>query len=214
MTTAQQNKATAVLAQHALYTRNILSVYYSASLLDHQQGISWYAAAAEMAGFIARTYGLSLYQAAGILAAISPQQEWGRNVAMAERLVATYCLTGQSAASQGGYLGTGLRKVDALLALPDPSPAQVCTILKGDKVSAFFSNIAGDLTQVCVDGHATNIAKCGMLRRGISQAKSLTSLQYRLASAAYTAAADEAGVEPAVMQAITWVAYKGLVLVK
>ena len=214
MTPNQQLKLATTAQQHTLYTRNILSVYYSASLADHQAGGLWYAADHEIARTLCETYGLSMTQTAGILAAVSPQNEWARNVAMAERYISTWLGVVRTAVRQGGYLGVGLRKVDDLLALNFPSAEEAAVILNGDKVRAFFYNIMGDLHQVCVDGHAVNIAQNGLLRKGITQAKSPTSLQYTLTAAAYEAAADEVGILPALMQAVTWVAYKGMEISK
>jgi hypothetical protein len=199
-------------AQHTLFVRNILAVYYSASLADIQAGNNWYNLAQDIARTLAATYDVPLPVAAGIIAATSPQKEWSQNVALAEQLLAAYTTTGQSAVKTGGYLPMGLRKADQIFPLGSEDVEQILAILNGDKTKAFFLNILGDMNGVCVDGHAQNIALNGLVRKGITQAKGLTPLTYQRLTAAYQEAAATAGTTPAQLQAITWVAYKNLPL--
>lgn len=214
MTPLQELKAATAATMKTIYTRNILSVYYSASLADQQAGAAWYEGAQAIAVTLSETYGISVMQAAGVLAALSPRSEWGRNVMIAERYISACLATGRTAVAQGGYLEVGLIKVDKILALNTPTFEAVSIILNGNKVRAFFANIIGDLSKVCVDGHAYNIAENGMLRLGITQANEIKTPQYIILASAYEAAAHEVGVLPAVMQAITWVTYKAIEISK
>lgn len=212
MTTAQKQAANAV--KSALFTRNILAVYYSATTADLQSGADWYARAQQIAADMSANYGLTLNQCAGILAAVSPLKEWSQNVRLAESLIAKHVATGQTAIKHGGTFKALLRKVDLVFATTNPTADDIAAIMNGDKIAAFSRNILGDMNGVCVDGHATNIAHYGMIRVGIPEAKSPGKAQYKILVSAYSAAAATVGISPAAMQAITWLAYKSIPIVK
>ena len=200
-------KAAENTANTALFARNILSVYYTADLATTTHGSAWYNEAFTIALQLGATYGVGTWKAAGIIAATSPQNEWNRNVAMAERILQNY-VAGTSAVKGGGYLTLGLKKCDAILALGSAVPSDIATILNGKKIVNFYNSILGDGNAVCVDGHAFNIAKCGLKRLGITQAGSLTPLQYDIVANAYRAAAEILCIPATVCQAVTWVAYR------
>lgn len=198
----------------SLHVRNILAVYYTASLAELQAGNDWYTQAGLITNRIAKQTGLSREVVAGTIAATSPQNSWTKNVALAERLLVTAVTNQVSVASLGGYLGVGLRKVDAMLTLPHPTADQVAALLVGDKITAFFRCILGDYSGVCVDGHASNLATYGLDRKSICAQKKLTPKQYGVFAQAYKDAAEIAGTTPAQMQAVTWCVYRNLAIEK
>lgn len=208
MTPFARKAARAARTRLTLHTRNVLAVYYAADLLELQAGAAWYDQANALANTLASLYQISPLVAAGVLAAVSPIKSWKSNVALAERLLAVRAATGATALAQGGYLPLGLGKVDALLALAEPTADAVASILGGNKITAFFQCIAGDGNGVCVDGHAQNIALHGRVRKPITDAGKITDAQYLAFANAYRAAAKAAGTTAAVMQAVTWVAYR------
>ena len=208
MTTAQRTANNAI--KSALFTRNILSVYYSASPADIQGGSDWYARAQVIAKQFSATYGLSVEVCAGVISALSPRKEWSINVRIAESIIARYTATGLSALRHGGTLTAQLRQVDKVLSLNNPTANDVAESFGGPKTAAFARNIIGDLSGVCVDGHASNIAFHGMTRLGIPDATSPKGPLYGLIAAAYTNAAKQLGIAPATLQAVTWLSYKSL----
>ena len=207
MTPAQLAKAAKNAANLDLFTRNILSVYYAANPPAVQHGGRWYADAMEISANLAATYGVTPEQAAGVIASTSPQKDWGGNVVLAERILQNH-KAGITAVAGKGYLTLGLRKCDAILALDNPTPSDVQTVLNGQKISNFFLAILGNGAAVCVDGHAFNIAQHGLKRVGISSAGSLTPLQYNIVADAYRAAAAILGITGTACQAVTWVTYR------
>src|ERR1019366_9014749 len=77
----------------------------------------------------------------------------------------------------------------------------VLALVSGPKVSAFYRNLAGDYSAVCVDRHAASIAQ------GVHLSQP-TVKQLRGVDSAYTAAAEILNTEPAFIQAVCWVAYR------
>ena len=63
--------------------RNLCSVLDATTEADITEGVAWYPAAHAIAADIATGYGLSVAQAAGILAALAPQNGWASNIGMA-----------------------------------------------------------------------------------------------------------------------------------
>lgn len=203
-------RAAAAIALQKKFVKNILAVYKLAQLEDHIAGNNWYYQAQAISRALAETTGLDPMVIAGVIAAISPQNKWDRNVFMAEQVLRVWRETGVSALKQKGYFKLGLTKVDQILALADPTHEQVCTILNGQKITAFFRCISGDLQGVCVDGHAFNIATHGLVRKGISSVKSFGVARYRALELAYQTAATKMKITPAQLQAITWITYRNL----
>lgn len=194
----------------SLYTRNILSVYYAASLADIQAGKAWYQQAEEIGWALTNKYGISHPQACGVIAAVSPLNEWSANVRLAEKLIQRVIVDGETAVSNKGYLSGGLKKVDLILANDEITVNEIEVILNGDKIKSFFANILGFSQYVCVDGHAQNIAVNGLTRVSITKAKSIKTKQYKVLAEAYVDAAYIVGITPSEMQAITWVTYKNI----
>ena len=133
---------------------------------------------------------------AGILAALSPQTEWGDNIHLAHLLIGTGHASGQ----------TGVNNEKALKILQGEDPM---TVLKGRKVVPFYKAIVnpeGDNPTV-VDRHASAV----YMGRPLIE-KELNQLQspviYRRISGAYAKAAKVKGVHPNVLQAQTWLQWR------
>ena len=67
--------------------QNVLAVYDTLTPEFVQASKEWYVGANRTANELARMYNLTVEQAAGILAALSPQNEWFNNIAVAERVI-------------------------------------------------------------------------------------------------------------------------------
>lgn len=181
------------------FTRAILKTYRRADADHLSTGAGWYAHAHELAGQIAgQSYGVTARQAAGVIAALSPQNGWEKNVAGARHA----CIVGSA---KGLHVGCQTRKADAILSGADP-----LEVLNGRKERAFFCNVADpdDVAHVTIDRHAHDIA-CGKRfgdadTRGLSSAGRYANLEH-----AYRRAAKIAGVTPNQLQAITWQVWTG-----
>lgn len=179
---------------------NVLAVYNGASAQNMREGLSWYLDAHNYARILCSTYEVSVEQAAGVIAALSPMNGWENNKRKAMQLI-----------SQGHGEGCGLyrnvAKAEAImLGGWDIDPLD---ILGGDKVRAFYATILdpfGDIDPV-IDRHAFDIAvgeRTDEKRRGILSRKGV----YHEFANVYREAAKIAGIGSAQMQAITWVAWR------
>ena len=110
-------------------------------------------------------------------------------------------------------------KALTILKLTSPTVEDVCNVLNGRKVTAFYRCILGDEQSVCIDGHAYSIwaGEPIATTKTPSISKSLyeqIASDYRTAAelinALYHCATNTARSAPAQLQAITWVAHRRL----
>lgn len=177
---------------------NIVEMFRRASEDEILEGKAWYAETHNWCQARADEYGLTLETVAAIVAVLSPLQAWTQNKKSAKRVLAT-----------GSAVGCGLksncRKAEAILRGAAP-----LDVLNGDKVLNFYQNIitGGENDGATIDRHAVSIAEgreVGDAERG----KLLrTKRQYADYVEAYRAAALILGIHVAMLQAITWVAWR------
>ena len=133
---------------------------------------------------------------AGILAALSPQTEWGDNIQLAHMLIGTGHANGQ----------TGKNNEKALRILDGENPVDV---LKGRKVVPFYKAIVNPTgnNPTVVDRHAAAV----YMGRSLEE-RELSQLQseriFKRISGAYARAAKMRGVHPNVLQAQTWLQWR------
>ncbi len=168
--------------------RALVAHYRDADEDTEQLGREWYKAARKVARDIARTNDVTLSQAAGVLAAVSPRMRWHSNIDIAR----TLC---EGKAVQGVF-GNNLRKAERILAGERP-----LDVLGGDKVRAFYRAIMGDAQAVVLD--------VWMMRAAGWTKATLTSKEYESLAAALLAAASREGVDPANFQAVVWTHVRG-----
>jgi hypothetical protein len=154
--------------------------------------------------------------AAGVIAALSPNNKWDRNLRDADALISCYHQHGAYNASQLKVCtyGANLQKALTILKLTSPTVEDVETVLHGRKVSAFFRCILGSQTAVCVDGHAYSIWLGQTIRT--TQTPKIGPRLYEQIARDYTQAATLIGSRapsheipsPVELQAITWVAHR------
>lgn len=210
---------------------NILSVYNAASAYELKEGQEWYTADAwafccDYGWKLAAHFGMlnveisSRYFAkfvAAVVAILSPQKEWRVNKALAA--AAVECLITQKPVT--GHYGKQCEKVHKLWQYYAAAGSDVDTdhilnlISKPDakKTRNFYLNIIGNHNVVTVDGHAASIANNGLHRVAITEAKQPSGKAYDVVAAAYTDAAVQLGIAPAVLQAVVWITYRRLALV-
>mgnify|MGYP003653310162 FL=1 len=179
--------------------RNILNLELSPESIEI--GERWYPEAHEVAISLGKLAGYKgdagrVQVGAGILAALSPQTEWGDNIHMAHMLIGTGHATGQ----------TTINNTKALRILDGEHPLEV---LKGRKVVPFYKAIVepdGDNHPV-VDRHASAVYMGrSLMERELNQLQS--PIIYKRISGAYVRAAKLRGVHPNVLQAQTWLQWR------
>ena len=183
--------------------RNILAVWEGASTDERIRGMWWYHNANAQAQRIATTYEVDVRTVSTVISILSPGNKWERNVDEAERLLVAFLWGDTPDSVRVSTYGQNKTKAWAFL----QGTLDVPFGPRAPKTRAFAALIANPQSrQVCIDGHATNIALAG--KGPISGVPEVTPKRYRTISAAYRLAATSAGVHPHQMQAVTWVAWR------
>ena len=192
--------------------QNILNVFELATPEEVKAGIVWYAEAQKCAKLVSREYSVPLHIVVGVIAALSPNNKWERNVVNAEELIVAF-LNGEDMDSvKVSTYHTMKRKAWSILEAMPRTRDGVIEILNGQKIVAFFRCIMGDRRACCVDGHARNIyyaERLGLTDNGTNIGKK----EYAVLADAYFAAAETLSVGDRTyhayeVQAITWVAWR------
>lgn len=192
-------------AKRKAIIRNLLKAYAQADPTEVKQGIEWYPAAQAIVREWASHYRYSVDTVACVVAALSPQLEWSRNLIIADDVLAG------RVPSVGGVLHSNLRKAERLRELDYQTDAKTIGVRMldafkgGPKVNNFASNLAGDMTAVTVDTHA---AQAG-LNDPLANIR-LPWTPYRVFAECYAHAAGDVGRLPAEFQAIVWHVWKHL----
>jgi hypothetical protein len=156
-------------------------------------GEAWYWRATDTIDALAAEFGHDRATVAAVVAVLSPQTPWDRNIRGA-RLILDAHASGddwRSCASASVY-NANVRK--AFRVLDGDSSA-----LRGPKVEAFAANLRGDLDYVTLDVWAIRAA----IRADLpGRHRDAIARGYRLAAA-------RAGISPAEFQAIIWVKVRG-----
>lgn len=197
-------------AQFHTHVQNIVNKYKEASPELMKGGSEWYERAHDEAKKVG---GGDVRRGAGIIAALSPLNDWDRNVAQAHELRKT----GHVA---GALLPENVDKARRIHSGQDPHE-----VLGGHKVRSFFENIhdPSNKEPVTIDRHAYDIAMghpfVGTGRKStprggggkMSPDIGLSALgRYQHFVHAYKAASEQLGVEvPNRTQAVSWVSHRG-----
>lgn len=191
----------ATLIDHEKMIHNITAVYRDADATQHAEGLLWYSDAQKAAHDIAARHGIAVYLVVAVIAALSPNNKWSRNVTNAETLVDAFLRgDGIDSVKVSTYNKMKQKAWDILAARPDYEGAK--TMLKGQKITSFFMDIMGEFN-VTIDGHARNIAYGE--RVGLTDDRTNIGVrEYRALQAAYEEAARRVGLMPYQLQAITW----------
>jgi hypothetical protein len=197
-------------------TRHISGMLQLASQADIISGLQWYQRAYDLAvRFIHAYEGLTMGQAVGVIAALSPNNKWERNCIDAEAMIKTWAIGGDYNAIKVCTFNKNKQKAIAILNLESVDTEAIAGILKGQKVVAFYRSIMGDRNAVCVDGHAYAIF-IGE-RIATSKTPSITPKLYETIQRAYKLVADRSDslcghkLTPTQVQAVTWVTYRRLI---
>jgi len=191
----------ATLVDHERMIHNIVSVYRDADETQHAEGLLWYSDAQKAAHNIAVKYDIAVYIAVAVIAALSPNNKWSRNIVNADALIGAFIRgDGLLSVKVSTYNKMKQKAWDILAARPDYDGAKA--MLKGQKITSFFMDIMGEFN-VTIDGHARNIAYGE--RVGLTDDRTNIGVrEYRALQAAYEEAARRVGLMPYQLQAITW----------
>lgn len=192
---------------------NILATYLLASDQDRTEGLYWYQHANEIAAELANRFDFSVNQSAGVIAALSPGNPWGRNLLDAELMLEAYAkgLRGKRLPNVGVYGWNNIRKAEKILAGGDPNE-----ILGGLKTTSFYNNIRlpADSLAVTIDRHAKSLAYgVGSKRKGYASSDAfgaVSNAEYPWLAKHYRNIAERLDLLPSQLQAITWVTWKRL----
>lgn len=183
---------------------HILAVFFNANAAELQHGSRWYPDALAACETIAASYSLPINTVAGVVAALSPNNRWHRNIIDADNLCRLYTLGGYDDAQQCKVSTFNGNKAKALQILSGLPPLDV---LGGLKVRAFYNCIMGH-DAVCIDGHAFAIWKGE--RIPTTKTPKISAKLYASIVADYRHAADTINAvmgtsySAAQIQAITW----------
>ena len=189
------------------YYSNIIKVYKQATETEIQKGLIWYEEACEAAQIIADKHCLPLRVCIGVIAALSPTNNWDMNVRNADKMCRIFV--------EGGYVeetkpSTYPKMRDKAWYLLQSMPHDmdgVLFILKGPKISNFAAGISGE--DVCViDGHAWCITNND--RRTMQEVPNIGKKLRLELQAAYRKAGKKYGIKAYQMQAITWLTWRRL----
>ena len=191
----------ATLVDHERMIYNITSVYRDADEDQHAEGLLWYSQAKREAYHIAMKHDVPVYITVAVIAALSPNNKWARNLVNADALIGAFVNgDGLLSVKVSTYHAMKRKAWDILVARP--SYNDVKAMLKGQKITSFFMDIMGEFN-VTIDGHARNIAYGE--RVGLTDDRSNIGVrEYRALQAAYQEAARRVGLMPYQLQAITW----------
>ena len=200
-------------------TRHIAGMLQLASQADILAGIAWYERAHKLGVRLIHAYdGLTLGQAVGVIAALSPNNKWARNCTDAEAMIKAWHMGADPLSVKVCTYNPNKAKAAAILALSDAETQGdndvIAEILNGRKVTSFYRSILGDPDAVCVDGHAyavwigerittTKTPKLGVkLYADIARAYQLVAKRsFNLCGVT---------LSPTQVQATTWVTYRRL----
>jgi len=179
---------------------NIIKVYKDKSV--KHEGYSWYDEAHELASSMAREFGLTTLQVAGIIASLSPLKSWDEN----KKIARQFCINGN-----GKHTKDFKAKAEQIKSYNSSAEHEfILATLNGNKIQNFFINIAYPKADnhVTIDRHAISVA----IGRSIneSEGRGITDAQYEFLSSCYIDASKKIGILPNQLQAVTWVKWREL----
>ena len=194
-------------------TNNLLALWESRTETDESEGLLWYARANRRGQELSLRHDVTLSQAVGVIAVLSPGCEWGKNLQYSDELLAAWNSgrRGSELPMVGVYGNRNLDKAKLILA--GHSPVEVIPD-SSKKVKAFYSCLLqpSDSLAVVIDRHA----KCAALNLrstksgAASQDVTVRSGEYDYLSRHYVKLADRFGLLPSQFQAALWLIWKKL----
>ena len=188
------------------HVRNILKVYRRAITDDIANGIEWYDRAKRYAETISKQTGVHVHTVIGVMAALSPNNKWERNVKDCERMCEAWVKGDDLDDFKVCCYHAMKQKAWSILEDNLTTDEEILTRLNGQKIRSFYSNIRG-LDEVTIDGHALNIA-LGKVQGLTTDKTHMGKKVYIEMQKHYVRAAKRVNIPPHVLQAITWTTWK------
>jgi len=172
---------------------------------DIEEATHWYNTAQDEAKQIAERLDMPVYIVVGVMAALSPNNKWERNLTNAYELCKAFQDgQGMDSVKVSTYHKMKEKAWDILTEIPDYDT--LILRLNGKKIVSFFRNIMGE-DDITIDGHARNIYYNE--RVGLTDNKTNIGVkEYAKLQEEYLTVAKEYDLLGRQMQAITWVAWK------
>ena len=186
--------------------RNILACYHRATPSDREEGLYWYATAHNDAAAIAARHGVTVAQAAGVIACLSPGRTWGLNLQDANDLITAF-VAGKRLPMVGSYGRNNVNKARSILQGIDP--LHVLRASTGPKTRAFYMLILdpSDTHTVCVDRHAKAVC-LGRVGSDADKSNVVRPNQYAFYARHYQTLALRLGLAAHQVQAICWTTWR------
>jgi hypothetical protein len=200
--------------KHRANTRNITGILSLATEADIFEGKEWYDRAHRFGIKLIAAYDITMGQAVGVIAALSPNNKWERNCQDADKLINAYLSDHDLSLTKVCTYNGNKDKAIKILELDTESldSEAIVSILNGRKVTAFYRSIMGDPNAVCVDGHAYSVF-IGQ-RIPTTKTPNIGKGLYETIQRAYCLVADRSyeicghKLTPTQVQAVTWVTYR------
>jgi len=164
----------------------ILATFHRANPDIIIDGIDWYERAKKACKIIANDTGLNIRIVVGVIAALSPNNKWSKNIIDAQNLCLSFINGGNvdevkalevlELSNEYPLNATNRRKGNAL-------DLRVEQVLNGQKITAFYQCIMGE-DSCCIDGHAKNIYY-GKRYNLTDPKTNVTKKEFRVISEAY-----------------------------
>ena len=202
---------------------NIENVFKSATKERIAETRKWYSDAQKFTENLSLKFDnqLSSKKIAGVIAALSPRNEWNRNKLDAVNLCKEFLSNKYYQLNLFGYhfllqtkvctFNTNKAKAIQILLSDD---SKIESILKGNKLISFYRGIIGDTEAVCIDGHAFNIASNRVT--SLAEVPAISDKNYKTLQNVYRDAKNfinkryGLNLKTGELQAVTWNEYKRL----
>ena len=189
-------------------------MYFQSSILDREIGSQWYHHAYSVCVTLGEKYGFNPNTVAGVIAALSPNNKWERNVEDAEAMLRAYCYEIPFESVSVCSYSANKDKAITIIELMLESDELICKVLRGNKTIAFYHCIAkdGKSDTPCIDGHAYNIWNGSV--SNLKAVPAMSDKTFRMIQDAYRDAAKLISEVTgkvhlaSQVQAITWCAYR------
>lgn len=194
--------------------KNVVGVFLQATLAERLFGERWYPSITDFLVKLAQETQITLYQVAGVMAALSPRNRWFRNMKDAEQFCTLYSNFGaeRALALKVATFGNNKRKALQILECKEPTKEAIEGILRGAKTTAFFRCFIGYTDHPCIDGHAYSVW-IGE-RIPVTAIPTITPKRQQLIEEDYRLAARWVDVSPRELQAITWLTWHRIYNIK
>lgn len=183
------------------FKRNIERMLTSTATVA-ETGASWYLKAKASCETIAQAHNVPVSIVTGVVAALSPNNQWERNLSNADQMISNF-IAGEPIERCKPSTYKAMRdKAWTILKTGSASDDDILRQLRGQKIMSFYRCIMGE-NDCVIDGHAYNIARNERVELTNNKTNISKNLYVELQNA-YIAIAKKHGMQAHELQAITW----------